>query len=122
MNREIVRLYCLKLVGAYEDFPFGAEVSVFKVMGKMFALLPIDESNVTISLKADPHESIMLREKYESIKAGYHLNKVHWNTVTVNGDVPDEHILEMIEDSYHLVVRKLPLRDQAKLKESHNPD
>jgi len=114
-DRNALRDACLNMTGAYEDFPFGQEVAVFKVKGKMFALLPVEETPQTISLKCDPNEALMLREMYESVKGGYHLNKKHWNTVTIDGEIPDTRIQEMIEDSYTLVVQKLPRKIRAEL-------
>jgi predicted DNA-binding protein (MmcQ/YjbR family) len=116
MNRNELRDYCLKLTGAVEDFPFGIEVAVFKVKGKMFALLPVQADPMTISLKSDPVEAVMLREMYKAIQPGYHLNKKHWNTVTLDGEVPDERVCEMIEDSYTLVRQSLTRKDQQALK------
>jgi len=115
LTYDDLKAFCLSMTGAHEDFPFGADVSVFKVKEKMFALLPMDIDPQTISLKCDPAEAMLLREQYEGVIAGYHLNKKHWNTVTSGRDVPDGLIEEMIEDSYHLVVKKLPKRDREEL-------
>jgi predicted DNA-binding protein (MmcQ/YjbR family) len=116
MNRNELRDYCLSMTGAVEEFPFGVDVAVFKVKGKMFALLPVVADPMTISLKSDPIEAVMLREMYQSVQPGYHLNKKHWNTVTLNGEVPDEQICEMIEDSYTLVRQSLTRKDQQVLQ------
>jgi predicted DNA-binding protein (MmcQ/YjbR family) len=122
MNRNELRDYCLSLTGAVEDFPFGIEVAVFKVKGKMFALLPVVADPMTISLKSDPIEAVMLREMYQAVQPGYHLNKKHWNTVTVDGEVPDERIREMVEDSYTLVRQSLTRKDQHALKALEDDD
>jgi predicted DNA-binding protein (MmcQ/YjbR family) len=116
MNRNELRDYCLSMTGAVEEFPFGIEVAVFKVKGKMFALLPVVADPMTISLKSDPIEAVMLREMYQAVQPGYHLNKKHWNTVTLDGEVPDERIREMIEDSYTLVRQSLTRKDQQALQ------
>ena len=116
MNRNELRDYCLSMTGAVEDFPFGTEVAVFKVKGKMFALIPVVADPMTISLKSDPIEAVMLREMYKAVQPGYHLNKKHWNTVTLDGEIPDERLCEMIEDSYTLVRKSLTRKDQQSLQ------
>jgi predicted DNA-binding protein (MmcQ/YjbR family) len=115
LDRNALRDYCLSLTGAIEDFPFGPEVAVMKVKDKMFALLPVDASPLTISLKADPDEAILQRQQYKAITGGYHLNKRHWNTVLIDGEIGDEQVLELIEDSYLLVRRGLSKKLQAEL-------
>lgn len=116
MNRNDLRNTCLNLTGAVEEFPFGPDVAVYKVRGKMFALLPVAAESLTISLKSDPVEAAMLREMYTAVQAGYHLNKKHWNTVTVDGEIPEAQIIEMIEDSYTLVRQKLSKKEQKILQ------
>lgn len=111
-----LRDYCLSMLGSYEEFPFGPEAAVFKVKNKMFALIPIDIEPPSISLKCDPKEAIILRETYESVQAGYHLNKTHWNTVTINGEIDNQRLKEMIEDSYILVRQKLKKSEQTELE------
>jgi predicted DNA-binding protein (MmcQ/YjbR family) len=115
LDRNALRDYCLSLTGAFEDFPFGSEVAVMKVKDKMFALLPVDSSPMSISLKADPDEAILQRQQYKAITAGYHLNKRHWNSVLIDGEIGDEQVLELIEDSYLLVRRGLTKKLQAEL-------
>ena len=122
MNRNELRDFCLSLTGAVEDFPFGIDVAVFKVKGKMFALLPVIADPLTISLKSDPIEAVMLREMYKSVQPGYHLNKKHWNTVTLNGEIPDTQVCEMIEDSYTLVRQTLTRKDQKALQALEDND
>jgi predicted DNA-binding protein (MmcQ/YjbR family) len=90
-----------------EDYPFGDEVAVFKVVGRMFALVPLGEEPGSVSLKCDPELAIGLRGRYAGVTPGYHLNKRHWNTVTLDGSVPDEEVLELIDHSYDLVVARL---------------
>ena len=106
--------YCLSLPGTTEDFPFGEETLVFKVMGKMFALTNI-ESFEGINLKCDPVRALELRASYDEIKPGYHMNKKHWNTVSTKGMLEDDFIKELIRHSYDLVVGKLPKKEQQKL-------
>lgn len=116
MTRDELQNYCLSLTSATEDFPFGPQAAVYKVRGKMFAILPVSESPQTISLKCDPIEVPLLREKYEAVNGGYHLNKTHWNTVTINSDLPDKQVIEMVEDSYLLVRQKLTKKVQKELE------
>jgi predicted DNA-binding protein (MmcQ/YjbR family) len=120
LDRNALRDYCLSLTGAFEDFPFGDEVAVMKVKGKMFALLPVD-APLSISLKADPDEAVLQREQYKAITPGYHLNKRHWNTVMVDGEIADSHVLELVEDSYLLVRQSLTKKLQAELTALENP-
>ncbi|MFT6865578.1 MAG: putative DNA-binding protein (MmcQ/YjbR family) [Cyclobacteriaceae bacterium] len=107
MDIEQYREYCLAKLGVTEGTPFGENILVFKVMNKMFALTDIDLF-ISINLKCDPDRAIKLREEYADIIPGYHMNKVHWNTVTVNGDVSDTLLIELIDHSYDLVVESLP--------------
>ncbi|WP_199432141.1 MmcQ/YjbR family DNA-binding protein [Qaidamihabitans albus] len=108
MTPQEVRSACLALAGAREEFPFDEANSVFKVAGKMFALSPLGAEPLRVSLKCDPELAVQLRGAYPAITAGYHLNKRHWNTVVLDGSVPDELVRDMIEDSYDLVVAGLP--------------
>ena len=100
------RNFCLKLKGTSEGFPFDNKTLVFKVGGKMFALTDVD-SFVSINLKANPEKSIVLRETFNAVNPGFHMNKKHWNTIDVNSDLNDELLLELILDSYNLVVKSL---------------
>jgi predicted DNA-binding protein (MmcQ/YjbR family) len=106
LNARSLMDYCLAKKGAVETFPFGPDARVFKVMAKMFAIMPAD-GTATISLKCDPTWAKLLRDTYEAVQPGYHLNKVHWNTVRVDGTIPDAEIREMIDHSYQLVVKGL---------------
>ena len=104
---DTLRSWCLEPLGAVEEFPFGPQTSVFKVEGKMFALSELGSDPLEVSLKCEPELADQLRDGYPAIRPGYHLNKRHWNTVTLDGSLPDEMVLEMIEDSYDLVVAGL---------------
>lgn len=111
-----LRLHCLDMPAAVEDFPFGAEVSVFKVVGKIFALSALSATPLQVSMKCDPEIAIGLRAGHPAITAGYHLNKRHWNTVTVDGSLPDAMVREMIQDSFDLVVDSLPRYQRIRLR------
>ncbi|RMF46284.1 MAG: MmcQ/YjbR family DNA-binding protein, partial [Anaerolineae bacterium] len=91
-----------------KEFPFGPEVVVFKVGGKMFALVAWEEDPLKITLKSPPEEAEFLRSTYAAVSPGYHMNKRHWNTVTLDGSLPQAVLEEMIETSYSLVVGSLP--------------
>jgi predicted DNA-binding protein (MmcQ/YjbR family) len=121
MNLETIRSYCLRKPGTTAETPFGPEVLVFKVLGKMFALTQNDPQPESISLKCDPDDALALRAQYNGVTPGYHLNKRHWNTVLLDGDVPQDEILAMIDTSYHLVAKGLPRRDRETLKRSFIP-
>ncbi|MFZ1688995.1 MAG: MmcQ/YjbR family DNA-binding protein [Flavobacteriales bacterium] len=107
MTLEELRAYCAKKKGVTYDTPFGPDVLVFRVMGKMFALAPIDLFE-TVNLKCDPERAIELRERHPGIAPGYHMNKQHWNTVSTTGDVPDKLLRELVDHSYELVKASLP--------------
>ncbi|MCL3997430.1 MmcQ/YjbR family DNA-binding protein [Streptomyces lavenduligriseus] len=116
MTPEELRAFCLSFNAAVEDFPFGPEFSVFKVLGKMFALTTLDARPLTVNLKCDPEDAVRLRGEHEGlIVPGWHMNKRHWNTVTVDGALPDRLVRELIEDSYDLVVAGLPRAQRLRL-------
>lgn len=116
MSPDELRAFCLDFNAAVEDFPFGAETSVFKVAGKMFALAALDGRPLTVNLKCEPENAVRLRAEYPSlIVPGWHMNKRHWNTVTVDGDLPDRLVRELVEDSYDLVVAGLPRAERLQL-------
>ena len=115
MNIELFREYCLNKNGAEESFPFGEDTLVFKVMGKMFALTSFSESD-RCNLKCDPEMAIELRQDYEAVKPGYHMSKVHWNTIMYNADLPDKEILKLVDHSYELVVGALTRKQKEELK------
>ena len=102
MNIEALREYCLSKENADEGFPFGEDTLVFKIKGKIFALANLD-GELSINLKCDPAYAIELREKYNSVAPGYHMNKKHWNTVLLDGSVPDTELFSWIDHSYNLV-------------------
>ncbi len=108
---------CSSLPGSVEDYPFGDEVAVFKVGGKMFALIMLAGEPGSVNLKCDPMWAIELRELYAAVRPGYHTNKRHWNTVDLDGTVDDTELRTMIEHSYELVVNGLPRRARDRLPE-----
>ena len=108
MGPDVLLQYCLSFPGSQETFPFGPETSVFKVAGKMFALSQLGRSPLRVSLKCEPELAEQLRQAHPAVLPGYHLNKRHWNTVILDGSLPEQMIKDMIEDSYDLVVSKLP--------------
>jgi predicted DNA-binding protein (MmcQ/YjbR family) len=111
-----LRKACLAMPGATETFPFGPENSVFKVAGKIFAISPLESSPpLHVSLKCEPGLAEQLRAGHPAITPGYHLDKRHWNTVVLDGSVPDAMVRDMIEDSYDLIVAKLPRRTREAL-------
>ena len=114
MHIEAFRDYCLQLPGATEDFPFDQQTLVFKVGGKMFALTDVD-SFESVNLKCEPGKAVELREQYEGVLPGYHMNKKHWNTVRTDGSIPDRLLQEWIKDSYSLVKQGLPKKIRGSL-------
>jgi predicted DNA-binding protein (MmcQ/YjbR family) len=110
-----LRRCCLAHAGAIEDFPFRPDVSVFKVAGKMFALSMLERTPLEVSAKCEPDLAVQLRDSYSAIRPGYHLNKRHWNTITLDGSLPDRLVRDLIEDSYDLVVSALPKRTREQL-------
>lgn len=105
MDAERFRAYCLDKPGATESTPFGPDNLVFKVGGKMFALLAIDEVPPCANLKCDPDRALELRDRYADVQPGYHMNKKHWNTVVLEGAIPEPELRNMIDHSYELVAR-----------------
>jgi predicted DNA-binding protein (MmcQ/YjbR family) len=123
MDLETYYEYCLSKKGATEHFPFDEETLVFKVGGKMFALssLPQWEKNTpSINLKCDPDRAQELRAEYDDIKPGYHMSKVHWNTITMNGNLSGAFIKELIDHSYDLVFKSLTKKIQNEIIELEN--
>lgn len=114
MDIEIIRDYCLKKKGVTEGFPFGEGTLVFKVMNKLFCLSNL-EPPISINIKCVPEKALELREKYEGVIPGYHMNKKHWNTVEINSGIPEKEILSWIDDSYNLVVNGLTQKDKKEL-------
>jgi predicted DNA-binding protein (MmcQ/YjbR family) len=113
MITEEVRDFCLTLRAVTEGFPFGADALVFKVKGKMFAMIGLDTR--LLNLKCDMEKAIALREQYADVTPGYHMSKVHWNTINLDGTLPEELIQEWIRESYALVVKGLPAKERNKL-------
>jgi predicted DNA-binding protein (MmcQ/YjbR family) len=114
MDIEQLRSYCLAKPGVEETLPFGPDVLVFKVMGKLFLLCPLDTEGLRFNVKCNPDMAVELREQYNAVLPGYHMNKKHWNTVLVDGSIPVKILKEWIDYSYTLVADSLP----AKLKQS----
>lgn len=108
MTPQELRTFCLSFNDVVEEFPFGPETSVFKVAGKMFALTSLDAEPLNVNLKCEPDMAVQLREAHPEIAPGWHMNKRHWNTVTVDAQLPDAMVRELVEDSYDLVVAGLP--------------
>ena len=108
MDLAQFREYCLSKPRATEGTPFGPDVLVFKVSDKMFALAALDEVPTTVNLKCDPDLALELRDRYEQVTPGYHMNKKHWNTVGIEGGIPDPELRKMIDHSYDLVAKRLP--------------
>ena len=117
MTRDQVLELCSSLSGAVEDYPFGDEVAVFKVGGKMFALVTLAGEPGDVTLKCAPEWAVELREIYSAVRPGYHTNKRHWNTVDLDGTVEGPELQAMIEHSYELVVSRLPRRERDRLRE-----
>ena len=116
MNIEELRDYCIQKIGVTESFPFDEVTLVFKVGGKMFALISLDENPLKINLKCDPEKALELREQFSGILPGYHMNKKHWNTIVLDGAVPLKLFLQLVDDSYSLVVNSLPIKVKNGLK------
>lgn len=119
MNPRELKEYLLGKPEAFEDYPFGPEVAVMKVQGKMFATLVEGEGSVNMNLKCDPHEALILRDIFPAVKPGYHMNKRHWNTLTMDGSIPRGEIERMVDNSYALVVRGLPKAQRQALEVRH---
>lgn len=123
MNIETYFEYCLSKKGVTEHFPFDEDTLVFKVGGKMFALSSLsqwEKGEPSVNLKCDPERAEELRVQYDDIKPGYHMSKIHWNTINVNKEVPDLLIKELIDHSYELVFRSLTKKIQNEILELEN--
>ncbi|MES2626380.1 MAG: MmcQ/YjbR family DNA-binding protein [Pseudomonadota bacterium] len=108
MNYANAKAYLLSKPEAAEDYPFGAEAAVFKIRGKMFALLIEVKGAASLNLKCDPDEALALRDIFPAITPGYHMNKKHWNTVQLDGTVPRGELERMIDNSFMLVIKGMP--------------
>ena len=106
MDIESLREYCLSKPGVKEELPFGPDTLVYKVKGKIFLLTGLDEDQLSFNVKCDPDLAIELREQYDCVQPGYHMNKKHWNTITVDGSVPGKQLKEWIDHSYDLVAKR----------------
>ncbi len=119
MNIEAIHKYCLSKKSSVEDYPFDDETLVFKVGGKIFALIPLEKIPLQINLKCDPEKAIELREEYENVQPGWHMNKKHWNTIIVDGNIRWSDVKDWIDHSYDEVVKGLKKSEKNKL---FNPD
>jgi len=115
MHIEEFRTYCLSKPGVTESFPFDEVTLVFKVMSKMFALTGLGKEQFTVNLKCDPERALDLREEYSEIQPGYHMSKKHWNTIDFEGSLNDDFLVELIDHSYDLVVKKLKKSEREEL-------
>lgn len=115
MTTKKLEQLLLKKRASFVDYPFGEEVAVFKVGSKMFALFNEQEIPLRINLKCEPNNALALRDIYESVIEGYHMNKKHWNTVILDGSIPLDVLQDMIDESYDLVVKKLTKKEKEKL-------
>ena len=123
MNIQQYFEYCLSKKGVTEHFPFDEDTLVFKVGGKMFALSSMkqwENGTPSVNLKCDPEKAEELRANYDAINPGYHMSKLHWNTVGFNGDVSDKMMCQLIDDSYALVLKSLTKKAQAEINELEN--
>ncbi len=115
MNIEFFREYCLSKPETIECLPFDENTLVFKVAGKMFALTDLLAPEFKVNLKSDPEKALELREKYDEVQPGYHMNKNHWNTVSFEGSINDKILRQMIDESYDLVVKSLKKADRERI-------
>jgi len=115
------RKACLTKLGSVEETPFGPEALVYKVSGKMFALIGV-KAPLSMNLKCDPQEATMLRDIFEAVIPGYHMNKKHWNTVILNNSIPDGEIERMIDNSYALVLKGMTKKMRASLEIAYSPE
>jgi predicted DNA-binding protein (MmcQ/YjbR family) len=115
MTREGLLKFCGSMPGAVEDYPFGDGVAVFKVGGRMFALVPLEGDPGSVNLKCDPDRALELRARFSAVRPGYHQDKRHWNTVDLDGSIEDDELREMIDHSYRLVINGLPRAQRARL-------
>jgi len=122
VDYDATKSYMLTRPEAFEDFPFGPDVSVFKVRSKMFATLGERNGNAEINLKCDPEEAIVLRDIFDAVIPGYHMNKAHWNTVILNKSIPRAEIERMIDRSYGLVVKGMKKADRTSLEIKYGKD
>jgi len=122
VNFQETKTYLLSKPDAILDFPFGPETAVFKVRNKMFATLVETEGQAFSNLKCDPTEALMLRDIFPEVRPGYHMNKKHWNTIELQGNLPQSEIERMIDNSYTLAVKSLPLKVRQSLEIQYGSD
>lgn len=122
MNEKQLTDYLLSKPEAVQDYPFGPDVAVYKIHNKMFALVGYDNQQLRVNLKCDPNEAIQLRDVFDCVLPGYHMNKKHWNTVVLDGSLPNGEIERMIDNSYRLVVKGLPKAVRQGLMVRHGKD
>ncbi len=115
MEYQILEKHLLAKTCSVKEFPFGPEAAVFKVAGKMFALVAWTTEPVRLTLKCEPDEADFLRSRFAAIVPGYYMNKKHWNTITLDNSIPEDLLLDMIETSYALVVKGLPKAERGKI-------
>src|SRR6476646_7930754 len=115
MNIETLREYCLSKKAVTEDFPFGEDTLVFRVINKIFLLVSLSSNPLQFNDKCDPDKAIELREQYDAVKPGYHMNKKHWNTIIMDGSLSNALSKEIIDDSYNLIVQSLPKKEREDL-------
>ena len=116
VNLNTLKAYCLAKPGSSAGYPFGEGALVFKVLDRMFCLISEDETPLRMNLKCDPDDALALRKQYEGILPGYHMNKKHWNTLVLDGSLPERLVHELIDHSYDLVVKKMSQLQQRKLR------
>ncbi len=116
MDIESFREYCLSLPDVTEWMPFGPDVEVFKVSGKIFTITPLDTGDFRFNVKCDPALALELREQYEGVLPGYHMNKQHWNTIIPDTEIPDRLLKEWVRHSYDLIVDSLPKKKREALR------
>jgi predicted DNA-binding protein (MmcQ/YjbR family) len=119
---EALQRYMLSKPEAVEDFPFGPEVSVMKICGKMFATLSLSDGVAQTNLKCDPEEALLLRDLFNAVRPGYHMNKRHWNTVVLDGSIPRGEVERMVDNSYALVLKGVPRAKRQPLELRHGKD
>ena len=116
MNLEKIESIFMAKSGATKEFPFGDDIMVFKVMNKMYGLISLDDEPLNINLKCDPNDALAYRDIYECVNPDYHMNKKHWNTITLDGTMQEEILKDMVDESYELVVSKLTRKQKEELK------
>lgn len=116
MNIESISEYCRKKIGVTEDFPFDEDTLAIRVINKIFLLASLEKVPLQMNLKCEPEYAVELRERYDAVQPGFHMNKSHWNTVMIDGSIPNSELKEMIDHSYEQVVKGLKKADKEKLK------